>query len=115
MMTQGEGSDRIYGTADWQRNRNIWIKMWQKGGDVLSEDRTKSTMNQEPGISQVLEIQNWQADGGIHLPATVTEAGGFSQHRRPLHHRAHRHDPAVLRFIHRDEFRVRVGHRPSAG
>ena len=78
MMTQGEGSDRIYGTADWQRNRNTWIKMWQKGGDVLSEDRTKFTMNQEPGISQVLEIQNWQADGGIHLPATVTEAGGFS-------------------------------------
>ena len=78
MMTQGEGSDRIYGTADWHRNRNTWIKMWQKGGDVLSEDRTKFTMNQEPGLSQVLEIQNWHQEGGIHLPATVTEAGGFS-------------------------------------
>jgi ABC-type glycerol-3-phosphate transport system substrate-binding protein len=52
--------------------------MWQKGGDVLSEDRTKFTMNQEPGLSQVLEIQNWHQEGGIHLPATVTEAGGFS-------------------------------------
>ena len=77
-MTQGEGTDRIYGTADWQRNRNTWIKMWQKGGDVLNADRTKFTMNQEPGLSQVLEIQNWHQEGGIHLPSTVTEAGGFS-------------------------------------
>ena len=45
---------------------------------MLSEDRTKFTMHQEPGLSQVLEIQNWHQEGGIHLPATVTEAGGFS-------------------------------------
>ena len=114
MMTQGEGSDRIYGTADWQRNRNTWIKMWQKGGDVLSEDRTKFTMNQEPGISQVLEIQNLQADGGIHLPATVTEAGGFSTGDLFTTGRIGM-IPQFSVFIHRDEFRVRVGHRPSAG
>lgn len=77
-MTQGEGTDRVFGTADWHRNRNTWIKMWQKGGDVLSEDRTKFTMNQEPGLSQVVEIQDWHQEGGIHVPATVTEAGGFS-------------------------------------
>ena len=77
-MTQGEGTERVFGTADWHRNRNTWIKMWQKGGDVLSEDRTKFTMNQEPGLSQVVEIQDWHQEGGIHVPATVTEAGGFS-------------------------------------
>ena len=77
-ITQGEGTDRVFGTADWHRNRNTWIKMWQKGGDVLSEDRTKFTMNQEPGLSQVVDIQDWHQDGGIHVPATVTEAGGFS-------------------------------------
>ncbi|MYJ77420.1 MAG: extracellular solute-binding protein, partial [Caldilineaceae bacterium SB0670_bin_27] len=73
-MTQGEGPDRTYGTADWHRNRNTWIRMWQKGGDVLSEDRTKFTMNQEPSLSQVVEIQDWHQEGGIHVPATVTEA-----------------------------------------
>ncbi len=78
VITSGEGADRIYGAADWQRNRNTWIKIWQKGGDVLSEDRTTFTMNQEPSLSQVVEIQDWHQDGGIHLPATVTEAGGFS-------------------------------------
>ena len=52
--------------------------MWQKGGDVLSEDRTKFTMNQEPSLSQVMEIQDWHQEGGIHLPATASEAGGFS-------------------------------------
>ena len=77
-ITSGEGPDKTYGTADWQRNRNTWIKMWQKGGDVLSEDRTTFTMNQEPSLSQVIEIQGWHRDDGIHLPATVAEAGGFS-------------------------------------
>ncbi len=77
-ITEGDGPDKIYGTADWHLNRNTWIKMWQKGGDVLSEDRTKFTMNQEPSISQVREIQRWHHELGIHLPATVAEAGGFT-------------------------------------
>ncbi len=77
-ITQGEGTERVFGTADWHLNRNTWIKMWQKGGDVLSADRTQFTMNQEPGISQVVEIQGWHdEDSGFHVPATVREAGGF--------------------------------------
>ena len=77
-ITQGEGPDKIYGIADWNLNRNTWIKMWQKGGDVLSEDRTQFIMNQEPSISQIAEIQSWNHDPGIHLPASVMEAGGFT-------------------------------------
>lgn len=77
-LTEGEGASKIYGTADWHLNRNTWIKMWQKGGDVLSEDRTKFTMNQEPAIGQVREIAAWHHEAGVHLPATVAEAGGFT-------------------------------------
>ncbi len=75
-MTKGEGAERIYGTADWNLNRNTWIKMWQKGGDVLNEDRTKYIMNQEPSVSQVQLIADWHHELQIHIPGV--EKGGFS-------------------------------------
>ncbi|HEY65791.1 MAG TPA: sugar ABC transporter substrate-binding protein [Caldilineae bacterium] len=75
-LTKGEGAERIYGTADWNLNRNTWIKMWQKGGDVLNEDRTKFIMNQEPSISQVKLIQDWHHELQVHIPGV--EKGGFS-------------------------------------
>ncbi len=75
-ISTGEGTNRIYGTADWNLNRNTWIKMWQKGGDVLSKDRTKFTMNQEVSVAQVKEIQSWHHDLNIHIPGQ--EKGGFS-------------------------------------
>lgn len=77
-LTSGEGADKIYGTADWHLNRNTWIKMWQKGGDVISEDRTQFTMNQEPNLSQIQEIASWHHDLGVHLSASTAEAGGFT-------------------------------------
>ena len=75
-ISTGEGTERIYGTADWNLNRNTWIKMWQKGGDVVSEDRTSYTMNEEPSVSQVQEIADWHHELGIHIPGA--EMGGFS-------------------------------------
>ena len=75
-LTKGEGAERIYGTADWNLNRNTWIKMWQKGGDVLNEDRTQFIMNQEPSVSQVKLIQDWHHELQIHIPGV--EKGGFS-------------------------------------
>jgi multiple sugar transport system substrate-binding protein len=77
-ITQGEGADRIYGTADWHLNRNTWIKMWQKGGDVINQEELRFTMNEEPAISQVREIASWHHDLGIHLSASTAEAGGFT-------------------------------------
>ena len=75
-ITSGEGAEKIYGTADWNLNRNTWIKMWQKGGDVISEDRTAYTMNQEPSVGQVQEIASWFHDLGVHIPGV--EMGGFT-------------------------------------
>ena len=75
-ITEGEGAEKVYGTADWNLNRNTWIKMWQKGGDVLSADRTSYTMNQEISVAQVQEIANWHHDLGVHIPGV--EMGGFT-------------------------------------
>jgi multiple sugar transport system substrate-binding protein len=75
-ITEGEGAEKIYGTADWNLNRNTWVRMWQKGGDVLNADRTQYTMNQEPNVSIVREIAAWHNEMGMHIPGV--EKGGFS-------------------------------------
>lgn len=74
-MTSGEGAERIFGTADWNINRNTWIKLWQKGGDVLSADRTRYTMNEEVSVAEVNTIKGWHA-AGVHVSGV--EKGGFS-------------------------------------
>jgi len=75
-LTQGEGAERIYGTADWNLNRNTWAKFWQKGGDVLSEDRTTYTMNDPANVEQVQLIADWHHQHGFHIPGV--EMGGFA-------------------------------------
>ena len=75
-LTQGEGPEKIFGLADWNLNRNTWIKMWQKGGDVLSEDRTRYTMNEPQNVEQVQLIADWHHKLGVHIPGV--EKGGFS-------------------------------------
>ena len=74
-MTRGEGAARIFGTADWNLNRNTWIKLWQKGGDVLNADRTAYTMNEEVSVAEVNTIKGWH-EAGVHVSGV--EKGGFS-------------------------------------
>lgn len=74
-MTAGEGAAKIFGTADWNLNRNTWIKMWQKGGDVLSADRSQYAMNEAASVAEVETIKGWHA-AGVHVSGV--EKGGFS-------------------------------------
>jgi multiple sugar transport system substrate-binding protein len=75
-MTEGEGAEKIFGTADWNLNRNTWIRMWQRGGDVLNADRSQFTMNAAENVALVSEISAWHHDAGFHIPGE--EKGGFS-------------------------------------
>ena len=75
-MTEGEGTDKIFGTADWNLNRNTWCLMWQKGGDVLNADRTAYTMNEQVNVDVVRQIASWQGEDGFHIPGE--EKGGFT-------------------------------------
>jgi multiple sugar transport system substrate-binding protein len=75
-LTQGEGPERIFGLADWNLNRNTWVKMWQKGGDVLSEDRTTYTMNEPVSVEQVQLIADWHHVQQFHISGV--EMGGFA-------------------------------------
>ena len=74
-ITEGEGAEKIYGTADWNLNRNTWIRMWQRGGDVLNTDRTQFTMNDAKNVEVVNEISSWHHEAGFHIPGE--EKGGF--------------------------------------
>ncbi len=75
-ITEGEGATKIFGTADWNLNRNTWIRLWQKGGDVLNADRTQYTMNDEKNVAVVKEIAAWHHELGFHIPGE--EKGGFT-------------------------------------
>lgn len=74
-MTSGEGAAKTFGTADWNLNRNTWIKIWQKGGDVLNADRTQYTMNEAAAVAEVNTIKGWH-EAGVHVSGV--EKGGFS-------------------------------------
>ncbi|MEZ4556279.1 MAG: hypothetical protein R2854_07465 [Caldilineaceae bacterium] len=43
--------------------------MWQKGGDVISEDRTTYTMNQEPSVGQVRKLRPGSTTWACTFPA----------------------------------------------
>jgi len=75
-LTSGEGTTKIFGTADWNLNRNTWVRMWEKGGDVLNADHTKFTMNDEKNVAVVREIADWHHGLGFHIPGE--EKGGFT-------------------------------------
>jgi multiple sugar transport system substrate-binding protein len=64
--TQGEGADKIYGAANFNANANTFVRVWQKGGDVLSEDRTQFTMNEEAGVAAVQSIADLIKEG-VHI------------------------------------------------
>ena len=75
-LTFGEGPDKVYGVADFNLNRNTWCKLWQKGGDVLNEDRSQYTMNEAINVEQVQLIADWHHQAGVHIPGV--EKGGFT-------------------------------------
>ncbi len=75
-LTQGDGAEKIFGIADFNLNRNTWIKLWQKGGDVLNDDRSAYTMNEAANVEQVQLIADWHHKLGVHVSGV--EKGGFS-------------------------------------
>jgi multiple sugar transport system substrate-binding protein len=75
-LTQGEGADKTYGCAGFNLNYYTFVRMWQLGGDVLNEDRTQFTMNEEPALSGVKFIQDLIHTHKVHI--TGAELAGRS-------------------------------------
>lgn len=52
-LTTGDGASRQYGAAGFQQRGYgyyAYIRTWHEGGDVVSEDRTRYTLAEEPGV-----------------------------------------------------------------
>ena len=71
--TSGEGAGKIYGVANFNANANTFVRVWQKGGDVLNEDRTEFIMNNEAGVAAVQSIADLIREG---LHVTGAELAG---------------------------------------
>jgi multiple sugar transport system substrate-binding protein len=74
MTTQGEGAEKVYGVANFNANAYTFVRCWQLGGDVLNEDRTQFTMNQEPSLTAVQQIADLIHVDQVH--ASGTELAG---------------------------------------
>lgn len=75
-VTQGEGAEKIYGVANFTANAYTFVRVWQKGGDVLNEDRTQYTMNEEAAVAAVKSIADLIHVDGVHALQTGAELAG---------------------------------------
>ncbi|MGH2352569.1 MAG: ABC transporter substrate-binding protein, partial [Chloroflexota bacterium] len=57
-VTRGEGTAKVYGTADWRPNMMVMIRTWQNGGDIVNKERTASTIDSPAAIEAI----QWVAD-----------------------------------------------------
>lgn len=73
-VTKGEGAEKVYGVANFNANAYTFVRVWQVGGDVLNEDRTQYTMNQEAAVAGVQSIADLIHVDGVH--ATGAELAG---------------------------------------
>jgi multiple sugar transport system substrate-binding protein len=75
-VTQGEGAEKIYGVANFTANAYTFVRIWQKGGDILNEDRTQYTMNQEAAVAAIQSIADLVHVDGTHALQTGAELAG---------------------------------------
>ncbi len=81
-LTKGEGATRQFGAAGFQQQGfafYTFIRVWHEGGDVLSPDRTRYTMNEEPGVRAVRWIQDLIHVHKVHAAAADLAGVGVDQ------------------------------------
>ncbi|MCL4508852.1 MAG: sugar ABC transporter substrate-binding protein [Chloroflexi bacterium] len=58
-LTKGSGATKIWGTAGWPNPPYIFpaeIRVWQHGGDIVNQTRTKYIMDETPGVKGIQDI-----------------------------------------------------------
>lgn len=69
-VTTGEGAEKVYGVGNFTENAYTFCRCWQMGGDILNEDRTEYTMDQENAVAAVRQIQGL-VESGVHTSGTA--------------------------------------------
>lgn len=78
-VTRGEGAEKVYGVANFNANAYTFVRVWQKGGDVVSDDRTQFTMNEEPGVAAVQSIADLIHQDGVHITGAELAGRPFAE------------------------------------
>lgn len=76
-LTSGQGPAKTYGSAGWIQVGYVYyslIRVWQNGGDIVNQDRTKYTLDQDPGVKVYTWIQDL-VKKGVH-PASAQGTAG---------------------------------------
>lgn len=75
-LTSGEGPNKIWGTGGWPNPPYIYpaeIRVWQEGGDIVSQDRTQYTLDQDPGVRAFQWIKDLIHKYQVHASTTATQ------------------------------------------
>jgi multiple sugar transport system substrate-binding protein len=78
-VTGGEGADKVYGVANFNANAYTFVRVWQKGGDILDESRTEFTMNEEPAVAGVQSIADLIHADGVHITGAELAGRPFAE------------------------------------
>ena len=77
-LTKGDGASKQFGVAGFQQKGYAYyafIRVWHEGGDVVSEDRTKYTLDEDPGVRAMQWIADLVQKDKVH--ASSADLGGL--------------------------------------
>ena len=77
-LTKGDGASKQFGAAGFQQKGYAYyafIRVWHEGGDVVSEDRTKYTLADDPGVKAMQWIADLVQKDKVH--ASGADLGGI--------------------------------------
>ncbi|HEX5416892.1 MAG TPA: sugar ABC transporter substrate-binding protein [Chloroflexota bacterium] len=77
-LTKGDGATKQYGLAGFQQKGYAYyafIRVWHEGGDVLNQERTQYTLDQEPGVAAIQWLADLITKDKVH--ASSVDLGGL--------------------------------------
>ncbi len=77
-LTKGDGASKQFGVAGFQQKGYAYyafIRVWHEGGDVVSEDRTKYTLDEDAGVRAMQWIADLVQKDKVH--ASSADLGGL--------------------------------------
>lgn len=75
-LTSGSGATKVWGTAGWPNPPYIYpaeIRAWQEGGDIVNQDRTEYTLDQDPGVKAFQWISDLIHKDQVHAAASSVQ------------------------------------------
>lgn len=75
-LTSGSGPTQTWGTAGWTSGTSIdpaIVRVWQRGGNVVNEQRTSYTLDQPEGVAGVQDIADLIQKDQVHASAAALQ------------------------------------------